>query len=182
MVVSQPISGPIRIKCFGSDFNHNLDYIIKNIHIYIESGDISIQVKDTDKNSYYRHIADQFEKDENVSLEIGTVNNNRDSISLLRQADGTLINSYAMNWGQGAVNVRPEKYLLDRLYEHYQQNQRMLEHKYRMTLTDYQNTYLNQIGMIDDVRRVTQLAIVKSHDWRDSVIELMFMDFAPYSL
>lgn len=150
---------------------HCRSVIIESLDVQY-TPDTEITSSSAGENKYFRGISlFGFEKKENISLEVGTNNNNVPAVNLIRDNAMTLVETFTYLPGiplPSTVEVRPESRLLDRMEAYWSQVRRSFR-------------FIIQSGTDLFTSRYTYLSkkffgIDAQHNWREETQEVKFIE------
>lgn len=124
-----------------------------------------------DKNLYQQVILiNGFSSEKRIDLDMGTINNNQDSPSFVRNTtDAGYLTQLTYNGMAGEYTERPELHLLDRMAKYYARMRRNM----KATL----KAGLDLVTTIYTYRGRNFFGIDAKHNWRDDTQEVTFMEF-----
>jgi hypothetical protein len=144
-------------------------HLIEGLELTYEQ-EQSLTYSKKNENRYKKHILNVgFKDNEEISLEIGTFNNNKQAVNLIRYIDGSYIEG--VPYFVDAVNtetLRPELHLLNMLYDHYKEVRRI----YTGVLKS--RSWLPAERWMYGGRKF--LAIISRRNWRTDTDDVKFLE------
>ena len=144
-------------------------HLIEGLELTYEQ-EQSLTYSKKNENRYKKHILNVgFKDNEEVQLAIGTFNNNKQAVNLIRYIDGSYIEG--VPYFVDTVNtetLRPELHLLNMLYDHYKEVRRI----YTGVLKS--RSWLPAERWMYGGRKF--LAIISRRNWRTDTDDVKFLE------
>lgn len=120
-------------------------------------------------NVYRRTILQSgFSENKEIDITLGTINNNVESLSFIKQNLTTYIEKFSYIDANATINQRPELHLLGRMVDHYGQVRRMLRGIVQRGVELMQTSYGYRGRLYFGVKAATE--------WRDDTEEVKFIE------
>lgn len=179
---SHPLSGRISITLRGgysytseyepeSDFIA-LTFIINSLRLYWTPRAEAKTASQEGENNYQLLVQRNFSKSQTVSLEIGTDNNNKPSVSMLMDEDFMLITSYNFGPEGHSYQQRPELYLASLMQFQYTNIRKVFSSTFRLSTLPNNPAFPYTDG------QKTYMAVVDKNQWRQDLTTLRFIQTA----
>jgi hypothetical protein len=167
--VSITMLDAVVVEGTAGGFEQCTTHLIEGLELTYEQ-EQSLTYSKKNENRYKKHILNVgFKDNEEVQLAIGTFNNNKQAVNLIRYIDGSYIEG--VPYFVDAVNteaLRPELHLLNMLYDHYKEVRRI----YTGVLKS--RSWLPAERWMYGGRKF--LAIISRRNWRTDTDDVKFLE------
>ena len=167
------ITGQIQVEIIGSvrssdDYSLRYANIINEVSIsFVRPQDVTASART--ENTYRQVIASSgFSDDKEVSLALGTYNNNMPAQNFLKSDSTTYLQTVTFNTDGGSVTERPEMHLLSRIANYYNTVRRT----FKGIVDAGQDLILPRFNYISK----KFMAVDAQHNWRDETQEVKFIE------